>query len=185
MAVFWAPRHLEPVVFSQGNGCVRCWVIFSRQLGGDWWSFVAQPECWRQRGVNSWEFSEKTTCYLKGGGLLPHPLQPFICGSMLTTAAHPVSAPDTVKSPPEINIRLSQKGGHTPAWLCIHRKKKSFGKTYAKNSVKFAWKSSKPNMPPYWPSQRAFPAATQAIAGHFMKPFHVKRRAGQEEDEGC
>lgn len=95
MAVFWASRHLEPVVFSRGNVCVRCWVIFSRQLGGDWWSFVAQPECWRQQGVNSWEFSEKTTCYLKGGGLLPHPLQPFICGSVLTNAAHPVSAPDT------------------------------------------------------------------------------------------
>lgn len=89
MAVFWDS--------APGRCCVQLcpdlYEVLSSFFETTWWWVVLTCGSVGMRkatGVNTWEVSEKTTCYLNSTQLLPHPLQPFISWSVLTNAAHPV-----------------------------------------------------------------------------------------------
>lgn len=112
MSVFWdwAPGtywcKLVPRFVEGAELCFEAawwWVVFPRGSRG----------LLMATGLNSWEISAKTTCYLNSTWLLPHPLRPFISWSVLTSVAHPVcSYTQTVKTPREVNTHLSQRQTH-------------------------------------------------------------------------
>ena len=112
MLVFWdsSPGPHWCSVYAQI--CRRCWVIFEATW---WWvAFTCgSVAVLKAMGLNSWEISERTTCYLHSTRLLPHPPQPFISCSVLTSSAHPVCPyTQTVKTPWEVNTHLSQRQAH-------------------------------------------------------------------------
>lgn len=97
MAVFWLAAP-GPCCFQSGTHLreVLSYLVFFflRQLGGDWWSLVAQRECWRQQEWILESFLRRQPVTWTALGYF-HTLSSLSSTGACWQAPHILSAPDT------------------------------------------------------------------------------------------